>query len=96
MSTPNYYIRNYKIKSIPHKNNNTNKLAYKHYKKIKRMFNDLFKSNTIDNYNNKNFNINKNQKINKNKYSWTENNKSDDNFACICDCTFNNYIRKLN
>ena len=95
MNTPSYYISNYKLKSIPYKNNNTNKLAFKHYKKIKKMYGDLFKINTVDNYFNSSFNSSKNEKININKYSGTVSNKVDENFICICNCTFNNYIRKL-
>ena len=91
-STPNY-CHNDKNKTNPCINNNTNKLAFKHYKKIRQMFDDLYK---IDNkfYEN-DFNKSKKDKIKKSKCFGIETN-DDENFAYICNCTFNNYIKKLN
>ena len=93
-STPNYY-NNGNIKTIPCTNNNTNKLAIKHYKKISRMLDNIYKTNNNNLYN-INLNKSKNEKIKENKYFGTETNKVDDNFTYICNCTFNNYIKKLN
>ena len=103
--TPNCYN---KIRTCPSTNNNTNKLAFKHYKKIRQMFDDLCNTNDknndkyYDNYNynyNNDLNIDKKEKINKKDNignETTNNNDKDINFAYICDCTFNNYIKKLN
>ena len=93
-STPNCCVDE-KNRSVPHTNNNTNKLAFKHYKKISRLLDNIYK---IDNkkYNIINLNKSKNEKTNENKHFGTENNKIDDNFRYICNCTFNNYIKKLN
>ena len=57
------------------------------------MFDDLYK---IDNkfYEN-DFNKSKKDKIKKSKCFGIETN-DDENFAYICNCTFNNYIKKLN
>ena len=93
-STPNYYS-NEKIKTIQCTNSNTNKLAFKHYKKISRMLDNIYKNNNNNLYN-INLNRSKNEKIKENKYFGTETNKVDENFAYICNCTFNNYIKKLN
>jgi hypothetical protein len=82
-STPDIFYCN-KNKTNP----NTNKLAFKHYNKIRLMFDVLYKK--------------------ENKFYYKENNKSkkeeikkgvetdDENFSYICNCTFNNYIKKLN
>ena len=73
--------------------NKTNKLAFKHYKKISLMFEDLNKSNYYKNNNKEK----KKAKINMNKYSGNENNnKEDKNFSNICNCTFNNYLKNIN
>ena len=90
--TPNYY-NNDKKRGIHCTDNKTNKLAFKHYKKISLMFEDLYKSNFYDN----NLNENKKTSINmNNKYYGTENNKKKDNFGYICNCTFNNYLKNIN
>ena len=98
-STPNSFV-NEKIKTLPNTNQNTNKLAFKHYKKISRMLDNITKSNKKSkNFINMNLNKSKNEKIKENKYFGTDTNnidKIDDNFTYICNCTFNNYIRKLN
>ena len=90
--TPNYY-NNDRKKEIHCTDNKTNKLAFKHYKKISLMFEDLYKSKYYDNINeNKKTSINVN-----NKYYGTENNKkTDNNFGYICNCTFNNYLKNIN
>jgi len=99
--TPNCTYNN-KLRTTPHTNNNTNKLAFKHYKKIKQMFDDLNVKN-FDNYycdynNNSDVKINKieNKIKNKKSYFGIETNNNDENFTYICNCTFNNYIKKLN
>ena len=99
--TPNCICNN-KVRTIPCTNNNTNKLAFKHYKKIKQMFDDLNVKN-YDNYycdynNNSDVKINKigNKIHNKKSYFGIETNINDENFTYICNCTFNNYIKKLN
>lgn len=99
--TPNCTYNN-KLRTTPHTNNNTNKLAFKHYKKIKQMFDDLNVKN-YDNYycdynNNSDVKINKieNKIKNKKSYFGIETNNNDENFTYICNCTFNNYIKKLN
>ena len=83
-STPD----NYNINK-DHSNNNTNKLAFKHYKKIRLMFDVLYnkKDNKNDYY--------KNKKEEKGQYFGIETN-DDENFTYISNCTFNNYIKKLN
>ena len=82
-STPdNYNNKDYS-------NNNTNKLAFKHYKKIRLMFDVLYNKKNIKN------NYYKNKKEKKGQYSGIETN-DDENFTYICNCTFNNYIKKLN
>ena len=90
--TPNYY-NNDKKREIHCTDNKTNKLAFKHYKKISLMFEDLYKSNYYDNKlnENKETNINMN-----NKYFGTDNNQKNDNFGYICNCTFNNYLKNIN
>ena len=99
-STQNSYINE---KTIPNKNSNTNKLALKHYKKISRMLDNIYESNKKSKkFCNINLNKSKNENIKENKYFGTDTNKIDkldkidDNFTYICNCTFNNYIRKLN
>ena len=99
--TPNCTYNN-KVRTTPCTNNNTNKLAFKHYKKIKQMFDDLNVKN-YDNYycdynNNSDVKINKigNKIHNKKSYFGIETNINDENFTYICNCTFNNYIKKLN
>ena len=99
--TPNCTWNN-KVRTTPCTNNNTNKLAFKHYKKIKQMFDDLNVKN-YDNYycdynNNSDVKVNKigNKIHNKKSYFGIETNINDENFTYICNCTFNNYIRKLN
>ena len=84
--TPDNYNKN---KANQYTNNNTNKLAFKHYKKIRLMFDVLYKMD------NKKNNYNKNKKEKKGKYFGIEPN-DDENFNYICNCTFNNYIKKLN
>ena len=89
-STSDIYYRN-KNNTNPLLNNNTNKLAFKHYKKIRLMFDVLNKTENKfyckDQYNN----IPKKEEIKKGMET-----NSDENFAYICNCTFNNYIKKLN
>ena len=99
-STQNSYIDE---KTVPNTNQNTNKLAFKHYKKISRMLDNIYQSNKKSKkFCNINLNKSKNENIKENKYFGTDTNKIDkldkidDNFAYICNCTFNNYIRKLN
>ena len=64
------------------------------------MLDNITKSNKKSkNFINMNLNKSKNEKIKENKYFGTDTNnidKIDDNFTYICNCTFNNYIRKLN
>ena len=52
----------------------------------------------IVNNNNSDVKINKigNKIHNKKSYFGIETNINDENFTYICNCTFNNYIRKLN
>ena len=99
-STQNSYINE---KTIPNTNPNTNKLAFKHYKKISRMLDNIYESNKKNKkFCNINLNKSKNENIKENKYFGTDTNKIDkldkidDNFTYICNCTFNNYIKKLN
>ena len=92
---------NNKIKTTPCTNNNINKLSFKHYKKIKQMFDDLNVKN-YDKYcdynNNSDVKLNKigNKIENKKSYFGIETNINDENFSYICNCTFNNYIKKSN
>ena len=89
-------------------NNNTNKLAHKHFMRIQKMMND-YNNKYKANFNNKEINsdcFDRNNKMNQNKkiinYKAAKNsNKSifsneNKKFSSINDCTFNNYLKSLN
>ena len=99
--------KNKNLKTIT--NNNTNKLAHKHFMKVQKMMNDYnnkYKTNlnnykiNINNCFDNGYKMNKNNRIVKNK----SNKESFRNiilnenkkFSCINDCTFNNYLKNLN
>ena len=88
--TPNFN-NNDELREIHCNDNKTNKLAFKHYKKISLMFEDLYKSKYYDN-----INENKKTKLKKNIYFGTENNQKDDNFVYIRNYSYNNFLKNLN
>ena len=96
------YVNNEKIDVAPVINNNTNKLAYKHDQKIKKMFSEYLIKNQrkTKDFNNEFFD--RRGRSNHSGYfrnsfeNINDVNNDCKNFTKIRNCTYSNYLKKLN